>query len=129
MKISIFKYILRRLTEGSTLRNLVLFVSSLSGLTLTDQQTSSVVFIILGIVGFLGVALPDNLYDLKRDAIKDAPDIGFNDKSDLDETLPNSTSSTSSGVQSQPTPLPTPSKLGGTDRKDLEEFTSGFGDK
>lgn len=129
MKISIVKYILRRLTEGSTLRNLVLFISSLSGLALSDQQTNSIVFIILGIIGFLGVTLPDNVYDLKRDALKDAPDIGYNDKSDLDETFPNHDYTDTNGVQSQPSPMPTPSKLGRTDRKDLEEFTNGFGDK
>jgi len=128
MKISIVKYILRRLTEGSTLRNLVLFVSSLSGFILTDQQTNSVVFIILGIIGFLGVALPDNLYDFKRDTLEDSQDIGFNDKSDLDETIPNS-SVTSGRVQPQSTGVQTPSKLGRTNQKDIEEFTVGFGDK
>jgi len=128
MKISIIKYILRRLTEGSTLRNLVLFVSSLSGFILTDQQANSVVFIILGIIGFLGVALPDNFYDLKRDALEDTPDIGFNDKSDLDETVPDS-SATLGGMQPQSTDMQASGKLGRTDQKDLEEFTVGFGDK
>lgn len=128
MKFSIIQYILRRLTEGSTLRNLVLFICSFSGLTLSDQQTNATVFIIMGIIGFLGVALPDNLYDLKRDTKKDTPDIGYNDRQS-ETILTDRDVISDERMQSYTTSVQTSGKLGRTNPEDLSEFTSVFNDK
>jgi hypothetical protein len=60
MKNIIIQYILKRLTEASTLKGIILSVSSACGLVLTQDQTNSAVWIVLGIVGLIGSLMPDN---------------------------------------------------------------------
>ena len=115
MKESIITYILARLTEGSTLRNLVLFICSMAGLTLSDQQTNSVVFLLLGIIGFLGATLPDNLSTLK--------------KKSTDETTGSTDNNSTSRVQSTTNNVQTSGKLGRTSEQELSEIGIGYGDK
>lgn len=59
MKTTIIRYFIHRLTEASTIKGIVLFVSSMIGQQLTGDQTDSVVWIVLGFVGLLGTFLPD----------------------------------------------------------------------
>ena len=71
-----------------------MLVSSIAGLSLSVDQTNSVVYIILGIVGLLGASLPDSLppagmkklnpvlsnEDSSEDSSKGLPFNGYNDK-------------------------------------------------
>lgn len=59
MKNIILQYIFKRLTEASTLKGIILSVSSASGLVLSQDQTNSAVWIVLGIVGIIGSLMPD----------------------------------------------------------------------
>jgi hypothetical protein len=59
MKTIIIHYIIRRLTEASTLKGIILSVASAMGLALSGQQTDSAVWIVLGIVGIIGSLFPD----------------------------------------------------------------------
>lgn len=59
MKTTIIRYFIHRLTEASTIRGIVLFVSSMIGQQLSGDQTDSLVWIVLGFVGLLGTFLPD----------------------------------------------------------------------
>jgi hypothetical protein len=61
MKDMIIRYTLNRLTEPSTIRGFILFLSSATGLSLSTQQTNSAVWVVLGIVGLIGTILPDKL--------------------------------------------------------------------
>jgi hypothetical protein len=91
MKEMLLRYIFNRLTEASSVRGLILTFSSFAGLTLSEQQTSSTVWIVLGIVGLLGSFLPDRLVSHNTRATDPIPveppstpsppsDPGFGDK-------------------------------------------------
>lgn len=59
MKTVIIRYIINRLTEASTIRGIVLGIGSFVGYNFSSQQTDSLVWVILGIVGFVGTFIPD----------------------------------------------------------------------
>lgn len=59
MKTVIIRYILNRLTEASTIRGIVLGIGSFVGYNFSSQQTDSLVWVILGVVGFAGTFIPD----------------------------------------------------------------------
>lgn len=56
-------YILKRLTEASTIRGLILFLSSIVGISLQTQQVDYAVWIVLGAIGLIGTFLPDRIGD------------------------------------------------------------------
>lgn len=66
MKNMIIHYIFRRLNETSTLRGIILFISGISGVVLSSQQTESTVYIVLGIVGLIGALLPDKIPSITK---------------------------------------------------------------
>lgn len=66
MKSIIIHYILKRLTEASTLKGLILAISGAFGVALSQDQTNSAVWIILGIVGMIGSLLPDKFERNKK---------------------------------------------------------------
>ena len=59
MKSVIIRYIISRLTEASTIRGIVLSIGSIAGYKFSSDQTDSLVWGILGIVGFIGTFIPD----------------------------------------------------------------------
>ena len=61
MKNLIIQYIFKRLSEASTIRGIILSLCSLIGYSLDVQQTDSLVWIVLGIVGIVGSFFPDRL--------------------------------------------------------------------
>lgn len=61
---SVLLYAINRLTEASTLRGLLLSISSTGGIIFTTSQQNNLIFIILIIVGLVGASLPDNFRDL-----------------------------------------------------------------
>ncbi len=84
MKNIIIQYILRRLTETSTIRGIVLFVTSAAGLALSPEQTNASVYIVLGIVGLIGTLLPDNIGKAKETL----PPIAENQQEQLEASKP-----------------------------------------
>ena len=71
MKNIILKYILKRLTETSTLRGIVILLGSIIGYHFSGAQTDDIVYIILGIAGLVGSFFPDNLGKVLEDSVKD----------------------------------------------------------
>lgn len=104
MKSIIIQYILKRLTEASTIKGIILSLSGAFGIALSQDQTNSVVWIVLGIVGLIGSLLPDT----------------FSRKTK--ETVPEKTEVTSN-TEDQPI-VPTPPY-----KKEQPEIESGWGDK
>lgn len=65
MNTLVFSYIIRRLSEASTIRALVLLVGSAFGISISDNQANYYVWIVLGIVGIVGTFLPDRFTNIK----------------------------------------------------------------
>lgn len=71
MKKIIIKYILKRLTETSTIRGLVILFGTAIGYHFSGAQTDDIVYIVLGIVGLIGSVLPDSIRDVVEDTVKE----------------------------------------------------------
>lgn len=84
IKGMVIKYAWSRLTEVSTLRGIILSVGGMIGMTLTPEQTSSAVWVLLTIVGLVGSFAPDTLG--VPQSIKDRFPNMFNQESKNDET-------------------------------------------
>jgi hypothetical protein len=89
MKSIIIQYILKRLSEASTIRGIILSVSAAIGITLQSQQTDSLVWIVLGIIGLVGTFFPDTVGKNKEESKPVEPkenvdngeqEIGWGDK-------------------------------------------------
>jgi hypothetical protein len=61
MKNVVIRYILRRLTEASTIRGLVLGIGAAAGLIFSPEQTDALVWIVLGLVALIGTFFPDHM--------------------------------------------------------------------
>ncbi len=88
MKNLIIQYILKRLTEASTIRGIILGVSSAFGLVLTQDQTNSAVWIVLGIVGILGSLLPDYFNRTIQKNVPSSTDITVDQQAQSDIPTP-----------------------------------------
>jgi len=74
MDNAIIKYIINRLKETSTIRGLILLVVSVTGSTLSSEQTESAIYLILGIVGLIDASMPDKIINEKHGEDKTEPD-------------------------------------------------------
>ncbi len=68
---ALIQYIFQRLSEASTIRGLVLTISSLMGLTISPTNTDNIIFVVIGLVGILGTILPDNLTKKPNTGVED----------------------------------------------------------
>lgn len=66
MKELILQYVLNRLEEASTLKGIILFITSIFGLTIDASTTNNLVYIALGVVGLIGALLPNHLSDVNK---------------------------------------------------------------
>lgn len=145
----VIKYIFSRLQEASTIRGLISFIGGLLGYSFSSNTTENLVYIILGIIGFIGALLPDKLIkketpikeEISNETIEDATiedatieesekQIGWNDSSTIIKP--------SVIVQRKPTKLQIPNKVQPKsafsreqkqpNKEPINEF-SGFNDK
>jgi hypothetical protein len=88
MKNIIIQYILKRLTEASTLKGIILSVSGACGIVLSQDQTNSAVWIVLGIVGIIGSLLPDNFNKSIKENVPDTTEMTTESKSEYPSIVP-----------------------------------------
>lgn len=74
MKKAIIRYIISRLTEASTIRGIILSVGSVVGYNLNVDQTDSLVWVVLGLVGFVGTFIPDLMTKPKVETVQSVED-------------------------------------------------------
>jgi hypothetical protein len=87
MKKTIIRYITTRLTEASTIRGLILGLGATVGLVLSPEQTDSLVWIILGLIAFVGTFAPDHIPTPKeieenKDTVRSPPGVRSNTQRD-----------------------------------------------
>lgn len=81
MKSIIIQYILKRLTEASTIKGIILSVSGACGVALSQDQTNSAVWIVLGIVGLICSLLPDNFSKGIKENVPNSNEVGVEEES------------------------------------------------